>query len=51
MDEAVAAGKRALDPHLRSIVSQHVGADKAIKSMEEFLGPQSAARAGMRTGH
>ncbi|MBE7455462.1 MAG: hypothetical protein HS102_02340 [Planctomycetia bacterium] len=36
VDEAVEAGRRALDSHLRNIVSPHIGPDKAIKSMEEF---------------
>ncbi|MCG3129646.1 MAG: hypothetical protein FLDDKLPJ_00380 [Phycisphaerae bacterium] len=36
VNNAVAAGRRSLDPHLRNLVSPHIGPDKVIKSMREF---------------
>lgn len=35
-DDALIAQQAALHPHLRNCVTPHIGADKAIKSMEEF---------------
>lgn len=36
VDEAAAAARATLHPHLRNFVTPHIGANQAIKSMEEF---------------
>lgn len=36
VDEAVNAATHTFDPHLRHVVNQHIGPDRAIESMEEF---------------